>query len=83
MEAAPVLIEKLTAVVNQLPPHRVQGVMDFAGFLLTQEAHRGELSLEQQRAFGLIGLFSSPEDLAEKHDDYLLKFTTQVDTPFF
>ena len=71
MEAPPILIEKLTAVVNQLPPHQVQEVLDFASYLLTRQANGDELSLEQQRALELIGLFSGPENLAERHDDYL------------
>src|SRR5689334_5164773 len=71
MEAASILIEKLMAVVNQLPPYRVQEVLDFASYLLTRHGNGDELSLEQQRALELIGSFSWPEDLAEKHDEYL------------
>jgi hypothetical protein len=81
MEAMPVLIKKLNEMVSQLPSQRVQEVIDFTGYLLKKESDNSGLSPEQQRALELVGIINGPHDLAEKHDDYVVKFTAPADNP--
>lgn len=76
MEAAPVMIEKINELVSQLPPNRLQEVLDFAGFLLEKETSQSSSQqIGDDPILQIIGLFDSGiDDLAENHDKYLAEF---------
>ncbi len=76
MEATPVLIEKLNTLVSQLPPYRLQEVVDFADFLLARETGAvADQQTEDDPLLGIIGMFDSGiDDLAENHHKYLAEF---------